>query len=437
MNAARYIEAVRRAELVRRTGRIAQCHGLLLEAEGPDALIGEVCTVRSRATGVPVQAEVVGLRNGRVLLMPYGELRGVGLGSEVVALGQPLRVPAGPAFLGRVIDAFGAPLDGRPAPPARAMLSLRKDPINPLSRPPITSVLETGVRAIDALLTLGRGQRTGIFAGAGVGKSTLLAMLARNLKADVIVLALVGERGREVREFIENTLGAAGLARSVVVASTSEQPALVRVNTAYAATAIAEHFRDQGAEVALIMDSVTRFAMAQREIGLAIGEPPTARGYTPSVFASLPLLLERCGTSPVGSITAFYTVLVEGDDLAADPVGDAVRAVLDGHIVLSRELAEQCHFPAIDVLRSLSRLMPALTTTAEHEVIRRAVGVLHRQHKSRDLVELGAYQAGSNPELDRALHLAPQLERFLRQDIGQAVPRAQSLQLLAAILKEQ
>ena len=437
MNMQRYATAVRQAELVRRIGRVTQFYGLVLEASGPDVFLGEVCEVYSRAQAAPVLAEVVGIRDGRVLMMPYGELRGVGMGGEVIARGRPLQVPAGPGFLGRVVDAFGKPIDGMPAPRPHAMVSLRKDAINPLSRPPIRQVLETGVRAIDSLLTLGKGQRVGIFSGSGVGKSTLLGMLARNVKADVNVIAMVGERGREVREFIDRSLGPEGLKRSVVLASTSEQPALMRCNAAYAATAIAEYFREQGADVALIMDSVSRFAMAQREIGLAVGEPPTARGYTPSVFASLPRLLERCGTSAEGgSITAFYTVLVEGDDLSGDPVVDAVRSVLDGHIVLSRTLADQRHFPAIDILRSISRLMPVLTGPAEHELARRAVALLHRLERSRDLIDIGAYKSGSNPELDRALALAPELDRFLTQDIAEAVPRAQALQALEAIVKE-
>ena len=437
MNMQRYATAVRQAELVRRIGRVTQFYGLVLEASGPDVFLGEVCEVYSRAQAAPVLAEVVGIRDGRVLLMPYGELRGIGMGGEVIARGRPLQVPAGPGFLGRVVDAFGKPIDGMPAPRPHAMVSLRKDAINPLARPPIRQVLETGVRAIDSLLTLGKGQRVGIFSGSGVGKSTLLGMLARNVKADVNVIAMVGERGREVREFIDRSLGPEGLKRSVVLASTSEQPALMRCNAAYAATAIAEYFREQGADVALIMDSVSRFAMAQREIGLAVGEPPTARGYTPSVFASLPRLLERCGTSAEGgSITAFYTVLVEGDDLSGDPVVDAVRSVLDGHIVLSRTLADQRHFPAIDILRSISRLMPVLTGPAEHELARRAVGLLHRLERSRDLIDIGAYKSGSNPELDRALALAPELDRFLTQDIAEAVPRAQALQALEAIVKE-
>ena len=432
------VDAARNARLVRPSGRVVECQGLLLEAQGPDAALGEICDVQPRGAGGAIPAEVVGFRHGRVLLMPYGRLQSVGPGSAVVARGQSWRIPVGHEFLGRVVGSMGFPLDGKPAPRAAALVPLRREPLNPLSRPPINTVLETGVRAIDALLTLGRGQRIGIFAGAGVGKTTLLGMLARQIRADVIVLAMVGERGREVREFIEHNLGVAGLARTVVVVSTSEQAALLRCNAAWAATAMAEWFRDQGAQVALIMDSLSRFAMAMREVGLATGEPSTARGYTPSVFASLPLLLERCGTVPGGgSISAFYTVLVDGDDLAGDPVADAVRAVLDGHLVLSRELAERLHFPAIDIGKSISRLASTLASKDERALVQRAVGMLHRLTRSRDLVELGAYKPGSDPELDLALQLAPRLDDFLRQGLDEATPRARALQLLAATLKPQ
>ncbi|MBK4735699.1 FliI/YscN family ATPase [Noviherbaspirillum pedocola] len=436
MNMQRYAQAVSGCELVRRIGRVTRFYGLVLEASGPDAFLGEVCEVHSRSHAAPVLAEVVGLRDGTVLLMPYGELRGIGLGSEVIARGQSLRVPAGEALLGRVIDAFCKPLDGRPAPRTSAMINLHRDAINPLNRPPIRQVLESGVRAIDTLLTIGKGQRIGIFSGSGVGKSTLLGMLARNVRSDVNVIALVGERGREVREFIEQSLGPAGLKRSVLVVSTSEQAALMRCNAAFAATALAEHFRAQGADVALIMDSVSRFAMAQREIGLAIGEPPTARGYTPSVFASLPRLLERCGTTDAGSITAFYTVLAEGDDFTGDPIVDAARSVLDGHIVLSRELADQRHFPAIDILKSISRLMPLLSTPGEQELAQRAIRTLNQLTRSRDLIEIGAYKSGANAELDRALQLAPRLERFLCQGMTESVARSDALRELSTIFAE-
>jgi flagellum-specific ATP synthase len=434
MNPKRYISAVRNTDLVRRTGRVSQFFGLVVESIGPDVFLGEVCEIYSRSQGAPIMAEVVGLKDGKVLLMPYGELRGIGLGSEVIATGRPVQIPIGEELLGRVIDAFGQPLDGRPLPPLKSHYQLKAEPLNPLSRTRIEEVLETGVRPIDALLTMGRGQRVGIFAGSGVGKSTLLGMVARNMKADINVIALIGERGREVLDFIEKNLGREGLARSVVVVATSDQPALVRSRAAYAATAIAEFFRDKSMDVVLIMDSITRFAMAHREIGLAIGEPPTSRGYTPSVFAILPKLLERCGTSDSGgSISAIYTVLVEGDDMN-DPVSDSVRSILDGHIVLSRELANHGHYPAIDVLASVSRLMPDLTSKEERQLVQRAVTALSIYQKNKDMVELGAYRAGSNAELDAAIKLIPDINKFLCQEMDQSVSRADTMTRLRTIL---
>src|SRR5581483_4478242 len=337
----------------------------------------------------------------------------VRLGSEVIATGKPLQIPVGETLLGRVVDAFGAPLDGHPAPECRERYGFRAEPLNPLSRASIRDVLETGVKAIDTLLTTGKGQRMGIFSGSGVGKSTLLGMIARKVRADVNVIALVGERGREVREFIDRVLGAEGTARSVVVVATSDQPALVRSSAAYAATAIAEYFRDQGRSVALIMDSLTRFAIARREIGLAIGEPPTARGYTPSVYMCLSTLIERCGTSTAGgTITALYTALMEGDDLN-DPIVDTMRSLLDGNIVLSRELANQGHYPAIDVLRSTSRLLPHIVDRDTLRMVQQAVAMLSTYEKSRELIEIGAYRAGSNADTDRAIRLLPELNKFL------------------------
>lgn len=430
----RFHYAVRNTELVRRVGRISQFFGLIAESIGPDAFVGEVCEVYSRFQATPILAEVVGIRDGKILLMPYGDLRGIGLGSEVIATGRPPLIQLGNELLGRVLDAFGEPLDSKPLPELGLHYHLRAEPLNPLSRTKIDQILETGVTCIDSLLTLGRGQRMGIFAGSGVGKSTLLGMVARNMRADINVIALIGERGREVRDFIEKSLGPEGLARSVVVAATSDQPALVRSRAAYAATAIAEYFRDQGKHVVLIMDSVTRFAMAQREIGLAVGEPPTSRGYTPSVFALLPRLLERCGTSDSGgSITALYTVLVEGDDLN-DPIADSLRAILDGHIVLSREMANHGHYPAIDLLHSTSRLLVDLVSKSERELVQRAVAIMSTYDKSKQMVEIGAYRAGTNPELDRAIAIMPRLEAFLRQDIDSASRRADSMKKLQALL---
>jgi flagellum-specific ATP synthase len=429
-----FLDAVRQADLVRRVGTVSEFFGLMVEAIGPDAAVGELCELYPRGHGTAVPAEVIGLKEGRVLLMPYADLGGVSLGAEVIATGRSAHIDVGDALLGRVIDAFGAPLDGKPAPLVRARQPLYPPPINPLRRTRIREVLETGVRALDAMLTVGRGQRVGIFSGSGVGKSTLLGMIARNARADVSVVALVGERGREVRDFIEDTLGPEGLRRSVVVAVTSDQPALVRRRAAFAATAIAEHFRDRGLHTVLMMDSLTRFAMAQREIGLAVGEPPTARGYTPSVFALLPRLLERGGNGENGgSLTAFYSVLVEADDMN-DPIADSVRAILDGHIVLDREIAHRGRFPAIDVLQSVSRLLPDLASGEELDSARQALKALTLVRASRDLVEVGAYRAGTNPDLDQALRVAPALEALFAQASTQRIARADAMRELRSAL---
>jgi flagellum-specific ATP synthase len=422
-----YLDAVRNTEFVRRTGRVTCISGQSIEAIGPDATIGEVCEVIPGYGQSKLSAEVVGVKPGRVVLMPYGELRGVGSGSEVIATGELPRITVGDGMLGRVVGAFGEPLDGGDTPKASHVRPLHAVPLNPLTRPRISDLIETGVRAIDCLLPLGRGQRMGIFAGSGVGKSTLLGMLARDVKADVNVIALIGERGREVREFIEKHLGTEGLRRSVVVVATSDQPALARTRAAYAATTIAEHFRDQGKQVLLMMDSVTRFAMARREIGLAAGEPPTARGYTPSVFAEIPALCERCGTTDSGgSITALYTVLVEGDDFN-EPISDIVRATLDGHIMLSRDLAHEGHFPAIDVLQSTSRLATDLVSQEEQKLMSSVVELISVYERNRQMVDMGAYRVGSNPTVDRALQVFPALRNVLRQSILESTSRHEAL----------
>jgi len=430
----RYLDAVKSADLVRRIGYVRHLAGLSIESTGPDVLVGEICEIRPRRSGRSLRAEVVGLSDGRVMLMPYGEVHGIGVGSEVVATGQMPRIAVGVGLLGRVIDAFGEPLDGG-APIATAEFRpLKAAPLNPLSRPRIVEILETGVRCIDSMLTLGRGQRVGIFAGSGVGKSTLLGMIARNTLAEVNVIALIGERGREVREFIDKHLGEEGLKRSVVVVATSDQPALARARAAYAATAIAEYFRDDGKQVMLTMDSVTRFAMAKREIGLSIGEPPTARGYTPSVFAELPELCERCGTAASGgAITALYTVLVEGDDFN-EPVSDMLRATLDGHIMLSRRLAQQGHYPAIDVLHSVSRLLGDLVSRDDQNLVHDTLECLTSYERNRQLIDMGAYRAGSSPEIDNAIALSPSLTQFLRQREEQGMARADAVEQLRSIM---
>ena len=410
------VEAVHRADLHVRHGRVSNLIGLIIEATGVEAEVGELCLVDTGRHTAPVPAEVVGFRDSRTLLMPLGEMHGIGPGNGVTASGEQFRVPVGEELLGRVVDALGAPMDGiddAPLPVATRPTAAAPPPA--LSRPSITERLSLGVRALDALVPCGRGQRLGIFAGSGVGKSSLMGMMARSTAADVNVICLVGERGREVREFIERSLGSA-LSRSVVVVATSDQPALLRIKAAFTATTIAEWFRDQGRHVTLMMDSVTRFAMAQREVGPAIGEPPATRGYTPSVFALLPKLLERSGTSPAGSITGLYTVLVDGDDMN-EPVADAVRAILDGHVVLSRDLAHAGHYPAIDVLGSVSRLIDQIVPSdirAAGQELRRLMAALRAKE---DLISIGAYQDGSDPAVDTALAKRADIAGFLQQAV--------------------
>ena len=431
-----YLDAIRKAEFVRRIGHVRRLAGLSIESSGPDVQVGEVCEIALRTGKRVLRAEAVGLKDDRVVLMPYGSVHGIGAGSAVIATGQMPQVAVGQELLGRVIDAFGDPLDHKPAPRTTSYRPLKATPLNPMSRPRVDTILETGVRSIDSMLTIGRGQRVGIFSGSGVGKSTLLGMIARHVQADVNVIALIGERGREVKDFIEKHLGDDGLKRSVVVVATSDQPALARARAAYAATAIAEYFRDAGLHVMLTMDSVTRFAMAKREIGLAVGEPPTARGYTPSVFAELPELCERCGTAESGgTITALYTVLVEGDDFN-EPISDMLRATLDGHIVLARRLAQQGHFPAIDVLQSASRLVTDLATGEELDLIHNMFEGLASYDQNRQMIAMGAYRSGSRPEIDRAIRLNPALTRFLRQPEGESATRSEALVELRKIAQQ-
>jgi flagellum-specific ATP synthase len=419
--------ALAAADLARGYGRVSNLIGLIIEATGLQAEIGEVCLVgiadrRSHGTSArdAVPAEVVGFREGRTLLMPLGELQGIGPGTKVLPTGAPFRVPVGPHLLGRVIDGLGGPLDGLggvtgEADAGRVSRSTIAAPPAALRRPRIRERVALGVRALDGLVPCGRGQRLGIFAGSGVGKSSLLGMISRSTSATVNVIALVGERGREVREFVERDLGDA-LERSVVVVATSDEPALVRIKAAFTATTIAEYFRDHGHHVMLMMDSVTRFATAQREIGLAIGEPPATRGYTPSVFALLPRLLERAGTAPEGSITGLYTVLVDGDDMN-EPIADAVRSILDGHIVLTRSLAHAGHYPAIDVLQSVSRLTDEIVAPDVAAAGQRLRAALAGLREKEDLIAIGAYHSGSDPLLDAALQHRPRIDAFLRQAV--------------------
>ncbi|MRD48683.1 FliI/YscN family ATPase [Caenimonas koreensis] len=435
---APYRQSLRGLQLARPVGHVRQLGGLTVEVEGLRASIGDMFSIApgsspAQGAAAPVLAEVVAVKAASLLLMPYGGLHGLSAGDEVLAAPSQTHIGVGGGLLGRVIDGFGEPLDGQPAPQLSQRRALRATPCNPMGRPRIHQRLDTGVRVIDSLLTLGQGQRMGIFAGSGVGKSTLLGMIARHVKADVNVIALIGERGREVRDFIDLQLGADGLARSVVVVAASDQPALSRLRAANAALAIAEYFRDQGQQVLLTMDSITRFAMARREVGLAAGEPPTARGYTPSVFSELPQLCERCGTAPSGgSITALMTVLVEGDDLN-EPVSDNMRAILDGHIVLSRQLAHTGHYPAIDVLQSASRVMPDIVQPAQLQTAASALRTVALLERNRQLVDIGAYEAGSNRELDKALALQPALHAWMRQRDGGAAAGEGLAQLTAIV----
>ncbi|OIO85635.1 MAG: EscN/YscN/HrcN family type III secretion system ATPase [Candidatus Aquicultor secundus] len=414
----KFSEVVRKIAPIKQNGKVTQVVGLVIESCGPAAQIGELCHIHISRNEPPVAAEVVGFKEDRVLLMPLGDMSGIKPGSEIVASGKSLSIGVGETLLGRVVDGLGAPIDDKGPILASKDYPLHNKPPDPLSRARISQHLALGIKAIDGILTCGRGQRIGIFSGSGVGKSTLLGMIARNTEADVNVIGLIGERGREVRDFIEKDLGEEGLARSVVVVVTSDQPALIRLKGAFAATAIAEYFRDQGKDVMLMMDSVTRFAMSQREVGLAIGEPPATRGYTPSVFALLPKLLERSGTAKKGTITGLYTVLVEADDMN-EPIADAVRGILDGHVVLSRRLASQNHYPAIDILQSVSRVMPDIVSDEHISAAGRTRDILATYREAEDLINIGAYVSGSNPRIDYAIELIDYVNTFLKQGVAE------------------
>ncbi|MCB2198258.1 flagellar protein export ATPase FliI [bacterium] len=415
----RYEDRLERAMPLVPRGRVTRVIGLVIESTGPDTSIGEICEILDRTGTRCGLAEVVGFREHQVLLMPLGDIQGIHPGSIVRSLRRPFTVGVGDSLLGRVLDGLGAPLDGDAPPEIDSSVPIAANPPHPMERERVLEPLELGIRAIDGLLTCGKGQRFGVFAGSGVGKSVLMGMVARNTAAQVNVIALIGERGREVRDFIERDLGKEGLARSVVVVVTSDQPALIRIKGAMLATAIAEYFRDQGKDVLLMMDSVTRLALAQREIGLAIGEPPTTRGYTPSVFALLPKLLERAGRARRGSITALYTVLVEGDDMN-EPVADAVRSILDGHIVLSRKMAAENHYPAIDVLESVSRVMVDVVPKDLKDAAKRVLADLAVYRENEDLINIGAYKPGSNPKIDRAIAKRDVVTEILQQEIDDA-----------------
>lgn len=428
----KYIAAVERTDPIKYVGRVSKVLGLLIESHGPQAVIGEVCQIVAPRLGRTAWAEVVGLHGDTVQLMCYEALEGIEVGCAVIASGDLLKVPVSDRLLGRVIDSMGRPADGKGDIASELFYPAVARPPNALTRKRITRRVVTGIRSIDGLIPLGRGQRVGIFAGSGVGKSTLLGMVARNTDADVNVIALIGERGREVREFIENDLGPEGLARSVVIVSTSDTPPLARLRGAYVAAAVSEYFRDRGKDVMLLFDSVTRFARAQREIGLATGEPPATRGYTPSVFDSMPKLLERSGTSDKGSITGIYTILVDGDDMD-EPVADTVRGILDGHIVLSRRLAERYHYPAVDVLKSISRLTGAVTGPETRKAMGYARKMLAVYEENEDMITIGAYVKGTSPQVDEAISKREAIESFLQQTVEDPAPIEDSLKRLGAI----
>ncbi len=414
-------------------GRVVKVVGLVTEAVGPSSRLGSICDIYLKNDEKNVQAEVLGFRDNKILLMPLGDINGIAPGSRVIAKEQEAFVHVGDELLGRVLDALGNPIDGKGYIHAEGRYPVYAEPVNPLDRKRITTPLDMGIKSINGLLTIGCGQRVGIFAGSGVGKSVLLGMIARNTSADVNVIALIGERGREVNEFLKNELGEEGLKKSVVVVATSDNLPLIRMRGAFMATAIAEYFRDQGKHVNLMMDSVTRFAMAQREIGLALGEPPATKGYTPSVFTLLPKLLERAGTSlNRGTITGLYTVLVEGDDMN-EPVADAVRSILDGHIVLSRDLATQNHYPAIDILRSISRVMDKIIDVKHRKYAGKLKAVLDTYKKAEDLINIGAYVKGGSPKIDYAINMIDKINNYLKQDMEEKVSYNDSLRQIEAL----
>ena len=430
----KFKDVINHLNLVKINGKVTQVVGLIVEGHGPATSVGELCEIYPREGRSPIKAEVVGFKDDRVLLMPLGEMIGISPGSLIVSDTKRADINVGEAYLGRVIDGHGEPIDGKGPIKSETTLPIYAEPINPLNRKRITEPLDLGVRAINGLLTMGKGQRMGILAGSGVGKSVLLGMIARRTSADINVIALIGERGREVREFIEKDLGEDGLKRSVVIVATSDESPLIRMRGAFIASTIAEYFRDRGNDVLLMMDSVTRFAMAQREVGLAVGEPPTTKGYPPSVFSMLPRLLERAGTSSgEGSITGLYTVLAEGDDLN-DPIVDSVRSIVDGHIVLSNELASKGHYPAIDILHSSSRVMTDVVPEQQLTDARELKELMATYKDAEDLINIGAYVPGSNPKIDKAVSLIDRINNFLRQGINDATPLEATVNMLRSII---
>lgn len=430
-----YAERIDRAKTVKHYGKVTQVVGLVVESAGPTVSIGRLCNIENHDDGGKIKAEVVGFRDNKILLMPLGPIDGITPGAIVTSTSEQLRVPVGKELIGRVLGGLGQPIDNKGPITSTVTRPINGRSIHVLKRRRITKPLRTGIKVFDIMTTVGQGQRMGVFAGSGVGKSVLLGMMARGSSADVNVIALVGERGREVREFVERDIGPEGLKRSVVVAVSSDQPALIRVKGALVATTIAEHFRDQGMNVMLMMDSITRIAMALREIGLAVGEPPATKGYTPSVFAFLPKLLERAGNSETGTMTGFYTVLVEGDDLN-EPISDAVRSILDGHVSLSRRLASLNQYPAVDFLDSISRLMPDVCTEEELRLAAKVRELVAIYRESEDLINIGAYVKGSNPKIDRAISKIDVINEFFRQGIYEKAVHEQSIARLKEIIDD-
>ncbi len=429
----KFSEVIQKTDLIRVNGKVVDVIGLVIVSVGPNAVLGEICTIFDQKGSEICKAEVVGFKNGRVLSIAIGEIHNISPSCEIKASGKSFTVGVGKELLGRVIDGLGNPIDGKGEIVYTSYKPAHREPPNPLERKRITTPIQTGIRTIDGILTVGKGQRIGIFAGSGVGKSVTLGMIARNTSADINVIALIGERGREVREFIERDLGDEGLKRSIIVCATSDKSPLIRMKGAYVATTIAEYFRDMGLDVMLMMDSVTRFAMAQREIGLTIGEPPTTKGYTPSVFAMLPKLLERAGNKDKGSITGLYTVLVDGDDMT-EPIADAVRSILDGHIVLSRKLANKGQYPAIDTLQSVSRVMTDIVDQEHYKRAMRFNEILSTYREAEDLINIGAYVKGSNPQIDNSLAKINHLKNYLKQDVFERALYDQSIERLNQII---
>ncbi len=435
INIKKYISAVKDKRFMKYTGRITKVTGLTIESIGPMATIGELCYIYPYRNNNPILSEVVGFKEDKVLLMPLGEMEGIASGSVVVGSGKTLRVNVGEELIGRVIDGLGNPIDGLGPIKSNKCYPVSNIPPSPLDRTVIKEPLSVGIKAIDGLLTCGKGQRVGIFAGSGVGKSTLMGMISRNSTADINIIGLIGERGREVREFIEKDLTEEGLKKSIVVVVTSDQPALIRVKGAMVTTAIAEYFRDRGSNVMLLMDSLTRFSMAQREIGLAIGEPPVTKGFTPSVFAMMPRLLERAGTSKNGTITGLYTVLVDGDDLT-EPITDTARGILDGHIVLSRKLANSNHYPAIDILASISRVMPSIASREHINNANIIKDIMAVYKEAEDLINIGAYKRGSNKKIDLAIDIIEDINEFLKQETYESPDINETLDIMNKIIEK-